>query len=497
MRSSGDQSGLWDRATVLYLVAIAGSVAFLLAGSVMHALWPDWRWHHEPLHSTIEAVGGLAAIAMAAMLSYRPQHDAAGGKYRALAGGFLGMGILEEFHAIVAPGNAFVLFRNLASLVGGIAFLSVFRTRTRGDASIQRWEPWLIAAGALSVGMWFLMVPDQIPDMIRNGTFTPVAVAPQSVACLCFLLVAARFLLDYWDSRMAEDILFASLALLFGLAEFVFVYSIPWDNRWWFWHGLRLIACLLTLGYISRSYFQVATGLEQALVEAIRSKETLSRSEQQLRTMLGERARMARDLHDSTIQSLFATRLSIERSQRLASAHYQELAAQLGMAAASLKTVIGDLRGYILGLEPVRPDGPALEAALASLVEDMNQVPSHHFHLQVEAGLAKRLTDEQAAQLLPIAQEAISNSLQHSAARTGRLTLQSEDGIVRLIVEDDGFGFDVASVQQRGHGLNNMETRATMLGGRLEIKAHPGQGTRVVCTFPLRLPDQGRSDAAS
>jgi signal transduction histidine kinase len=482
---------------VLYLVAITGSVAFLLAGSVMHALWPEWRWHHQPLHSTIEAVGGLAAIAMAALLSYRPQQDAAAGKYRALAGGFLGMGILEEFHAVVAPGNAFVLFRNLASLVGGIGFLSVFRTKTRGDGSLSRWKPWVIATGALSVGMWFLTAPDQIPDMMRNGTFTPVAVAPQSLACLCFLIVAARFLLDYRRSRMAEDALFASLALLFGLAEFVFVYSIPWDNRWWFWHGLRLTACLLTLGYISRSYFHVATGLEQALAEQIQAKEMLSRNEHSLRTMLEERARMARDLHDSTIQSLFATRLSLERSQRLLSGSYQDVAAQLGTAAEGLKTVIGDLRGYIVGLGPLRPEGPALETALASLVEDMNQVPSRHFELQVEAGLAKRLTDEQAAQLLPIAREAMSNSLRHSDARSGRLALLSEHGIVRLIVEDDGSGFDVASVHERGHGLNNMQTRATMLGGRLEIKAHPGQGTRVVCSIPLRPTDQERNDAAS
>src|ERR1044072_3046080 len=116
------------------------SIGFLLAGSVMHALWPDWRWYHEPLHASIEAVGGLAAIAMAAVLLHRPHGSLGNGKYCSLSAGFLGMGILEEFHAVVAPGNAFVLFRNLASLVGSIGFLSVFRSADRGEACPRRSE---------------------------------------------------------------------------------------------------------------------------------------------------------------------------------------------------------------------------------------------------------------------------------------------------------------------------------------------------------------------
>jgi signal transduction histidine kinase len=168
------------------------------------------------------------------------------------------------------------------------------------------------------------------------------------------------------------------------------------------------------------------------------------------------------------------------------------------MAAASLKTVIGDLRGYILGLKPMHPVGPAFEAALGLLVEDMNRVPHRRFDVRIEAGVADRLTHEQAAQLLPIAREAMSNSLRHSAARTGRLALQSENGIVRLIVEDDGAGFDAATVHEGGRGLNNMETRATMLEGRLEIRSYPGGGTRVECRFPLRQTQpKERSDAAN
>ena len=133
----------WDRPLVLYLVVTAGG---LLAGATMHALWPDWHWHHEPLHSAMEAVGGLVAMAMAVVLLQTPV-DAGMAKSRALAAGFLGMGILEEFHAIVRPGDGFVLFRNMASLAGGIGFVLAWRSQADRQ-HVRCWEPWWIGTGA-------------------------------------------------------------------------------------------------------------------------------------------------------------------------------------------------------------------------------------------------------------------------------------------------------------------------------------------------------------
>lgn len=482
---------MWKRPFVPYLAVAACSVGALLAGVAMHALWPDWRWRHEPLHSAIEAVGGLVAIAMATVLLH--SHDeSASGKYQALAAGFLGMGLLEEFHAIAQPGNGFVLFRNLAGLAGGIGFLLVWSARPTDGESKPRRLPWVVATGALSLGAWFLIFPEQVPEMVRNGEFTPTAVAPQSLACLFFLAGTGRLLLDYRRSGRSEDALFASLALLFGLAEFVFMYSIPWDNRWWFWHSLRLSACLLALGYISHSYVRGMTDLQMSLAQTIHAQETLRQSEGQLREALDERERMAQDLHDSTIQSLFAIGLNLERCQRLVSTTQRDVGAQLGAAVAGLKAVIRDLRGYILGLERTISTGQAFATALASLVGDMNDSPQLHFRLDIDPTAADRLTPEQAAQLLPIAREAMSNSLRHSAVRTGALSLRLHDGSVRLTVEDDGVGFDAAAVRRHGHGLNNMEARARKLGGRLEIMSEPGRGTRIVCDLP-----QGRSDATT
>jgi signal transduction histidine kinase len=160
------------------------------------------------------------------------------------------------------------------------------------------------------------------------------------------------------------------------------------------------------------------------------------------------------------------------------------------MAVTRLKTVIRDLRGYILGLESPIPNGRAFEAALAALVNDMNDSSGLHCVLHVSPEAAARVTPEQAAQLLPIAREATSNSLRHADAHTITLTLQLHDGAIRLMVEDDGVGFDAETVHDHGYGLKNMQNRARTLGGRFEVKSDRGRGTRIECQIP-----QGRDEA--
>lgn len=474
---------------MLYILLAGLSIAALLVSTVLHSLWPDWRSHLEPLHSSIEAVGGLVAIAMATVLLYRSE-TARAGKHHALAAGFLGMGFLEELHAISPPGNGFVLFRNLASLAGGIGFALASSSQFTSHESRHRLV-WLIGTGALVIGAWFLIFPEHIPEMVRNGVFTPTAVAPQSLACLLFLAAMGRFLWEYRRSGRSEDALFASLALLFAMAELVFMYSIPWDNRWWLWHSLRLLASVLALGYITQRYVQVSADLQTSLSETLHAKETLSESEGRLRQVLDERERMAQDLHDSAIQSLFAIGLNLERCQRLLASNAADVGAQLSTAVAGLKAVIRELRGYILGSEP-SISGRSLEVALASLVADINNLGQLSFGLEITPEAAERLTAAQSAQLLSIAREATSNSVRHSAARSGTVTLHMHDGDIRLTVEDNGMGFDPTTVHGQGHGLNNMQRRVRKLGGRLEVLSLPGRGTQIVCDVPHEKSDAAR-----
>ncbi len=446
----------------LPLVLVTGIASAFLLNWLLQVQWPDWRWHQMALHSTMEAIGGVASIAMAIVLLKRHEEPGSS-KFQLLASGFLGMGILEVFHAMAQPGNSFVLLRNVASFAGGVGFGLMCLHRPRSSPSPGTWIPWGVTVGASMFGAWALAFPDQIPEMIRDGRFTPTAVAPQSLACLLFLAATVHFLLNYRQSKKSEDLVFASLALMFGIAEVVFMYSIPWDHRWWFWHVLRLAAYLLVLREVSRGYFRMVSDLKASLEQTTRAEGALRQSEQHLRRSLDDRERMAQDLHDGSIQSIFAVTLNLERCQRLIRLPAKEVIGQLGAAIADLKSVIRDLRGYLVGLEPPIYEWSRTRNRLRLTGQEYGEPCPAPFRLAVDPVAADRVTPEQASHLLSVAREALSNSLRHSAAKTGTVSLQFEEDHVRLIVEDDGSGFHATALQDQGHGLRNMAARARRL----------------------------------
>ncbi|HNP30736.1 MAG TPA: histidine kinase, partial [Nitrospirales bacterium] len=307
----------------LYTVIGGCGIAALVMGVVLPEVLPGWRWAHEPLHSTLETVGGLAAIFMGIVLLQRTAEHTKG-KFIPMAGGFLGMGILEVFHAVSIPGNGFVLLRSLASFFGGLGFGLMWVSATGKTHPTIKWMPWVMTGGALAIGLWTIGFPQYLPVMVRDGAFTPTAVAPKSFASMLFFAGSLRFFLDYRTSGRSEDILFASLALMFGLAELMFTYSVIWGSRWWFWHFLRLLTYFFVLGYVGRGYLATVSELRSSLIQTQQAEQASRQSEQQLRTVLEARERLAQDLHDGVIQSTFALKLNLERCQRLIPQNPQE-----------------------------------------------------------------------------------------------------------------------------------------------------------------------------
>ena len=92
----------------------------------------------------------------------------------------------------------------------------------------------------------------------------------------------------------------------------------------------------------------------------------------------------------------------------------------------------------------------------------------------------KALTSEQALHMLQIAREAISNATRHANARSGRVSLRRRRGVVCLEVSDDGCGFEVKKVNNRGLGLHHIEARARKMGATARVSSAPNQGTRIV-----------------
>jgi signal transduction histidine kinase len=203
-----------------------------------------------------------------------------------------------------------------------------------------------------------------------------------------------------------------------------------------------------------------------------------------------ERARLARELHDSIGQSITAvimTTTAVENSLPGAlSGEKDKLANVRAMATQALH----DLRGLIFDLRPEILDDLGLALALRSQVKTYLEPAGVRVQLHA-AGLKDQLPPEVETTIFRVVQEAITNIGRHAHATEASIVLTKRDNKLMVRVQDNGVGFDLALVDNGNHqawGLRGMEERVTMLGGQLFISTKPGGGTVLQAEVPL---DQG------
>jgi signal transduction histidine kinase len=205
--------------------------------------------------------------------------------------------------------------------------------------------------------------------------------------------------------------------------------------------------------------------------------------------VVDERDRISKDLHDGIIQNMYAVGLSLEDVPDLMEDDRAEAAARVERAIDSIHLSIQDIRNFIFGLRPELLEGATLVAGLAALVEEYRHNMVVEFELRVPEAVAEPPADV-AGQLLSIVGESLSNVVRHSRATRASLELTvADDGATwELRIEDNGVGFDPASVGKPGHqGLANTRARAETLGGTILIDSRPGSGTRVMVRVPTRV----------
>jgi PAS domain S-box-containing protein len=212
----------------------------------------------------------------------------------------------------------------------------------------------------------------------------------------------------------------------------------------------------------------------------------LKRTEEALRQALEERECLVRDLHDGIVQEIYAVGLRLEEAQRnVLEGAGRPAADGLARAIADLNSVIRKLRSHILGASPQVLDGHQLRAELQELARSVDGAQRLRFRLEIDQEAAARLTPDSANQVLNIVREAMSNSLRHSGGQRGLVSLQSYRDGVRVVVEDDGNGFDQQRAHPGGQGLRNMAARTSQLNGHLDIRSSPGTGTRITLDIPM------------
>jgi len=197
--------------------------------------------------------------------------------------------------------------------------------------------------------------------------------------------------------------------------------------------------------------------------------------------IMEDRERIAKELHDGVIQSLFAVGMGLQGTALMSGD--PEEAQRIEGAVAELDRVIRDLRNYIFGLRPGILADRQLDQALRQTAQEFEERSGVVTVVEIDETVAAELASS-AADVIQVAREALSNVGRHAEATTCRVSLRREDGDAVLEVDDDGRGFDAAT-SRRGDGLSNLEQRAEALGGKTSIVSAPTQGTTVRLVIPL------------
>ena len=218
-------------------------------------------------------------------------------------------------------------------------------------------------------------------------------------------------------------------------------------------------------------------------IENARLWRDIERAQQEIRRLevLDERERIAKELHDGVVQSLFAVGMGLQGAAALA--QDPAIATRLENAVEDVDRVIRDIRNYIFGLRPGILADRHLDEAIRELGADVSERTGVLAVVEVDETVAAELASR-AGDVIQLVRESLSNVGKHAEATTVGVRLRrAADGGTELEVDDDGHGFDV-SAPRDGMGLANLQRRVEAMGGTLTITSDPSTGTTVTARWP-------------
>lgn len=248
------------------------------------------------------------------------------------------------------------------------------------------------------------------------------------------------------------------------------------------------VATLIGLGY--QSLAREAAERESLMAELIATRGQLAATEH-ASGVLAERARLAREIHDTVAQGLSSIQMLLHAAER--AAPHQRGIDHIRLARETAAANLADTRRFISELSPAPLTDRSLAAALRRLAE--TQWRSDQLDVQVRVSDSLEVPLQMQAALLRIAQGAMANVLQHAQAHTATITIAADAQTAELTVEDDGAGFDAPGVlaaraagASDSFGLTAIRERVDQLGGTLSIAAAAGRGTRLSVVLDIEGP---------
>lgn len=212
--------------------------------------------------------------------------------------------------------------------------------------------------------------------------------------------------------------------------------------------------------------------------------------QERLVATLVERERLARELHDGIGQVFGFLSLQAQSVRdRLRAGDEEKVDAMLSRLVEVAQDAHADVRASILDLRTGSARRPSFIPTLDRYLRDFSKDHGIYTEMQVGEGVDEKMLEADiAAQVLRVVQEALTNARRHGGAKSVSVHVHREDSKARIVVEDDGSGFDPGAVKTGGNGhfgLSFMRERMTQINGEVEIVSRPGTGTRVILEIPV------------
>ncbi len=243
------------------------------------------------------------------------------------------------------------------------------------------------------------------------------------------------------------------------------------------WLGVPVALLRAAIGLVLT--YSILQALKVFQVETNQWIEEMERAQ----ALAADRERIGRELHDGTIQSIYAAGLILEDVRQALETEPTRARVQLDRAMNSLNRTIQDIRSYIFDLrrsEAIQD----IESSLQQLIQDFRVNTLIEIDFAVEGKKARSIEPDRAQNLYQIAREALSNVARHAQASHVDVRLRYGDGQLTLRIADDGVGFPASGADGTGRGLKNMRERAQLLEGALVVEGSPNEGVTVVLTMP-------------
>lgn len=219
---------------------------------------------------------------------------------------------------------------------------------------------------------------------------------------------------------------------------------------------------------------------EEAVSSTQEKSEITKESKEEIIEM--ERKRIARELHDSVSQQLFAAAMLLSAIQTEDQKLSNESKKQIELIDSIIGEAQSEMRALLLHLRPIKLDGKSLKKGIENLLQELNSKIPIEINYEIDnLKLAEAVEDH----LFRIVQELLSNVLRHSEANSLEVYLKKTEEFYRLRFVDDGQGFNMTEKKDSSLGLSNIRERIERLGGNFHLVSFPNEGTSVEIRIPL------------